>query len=793
MNRSIATLVILFSVMISACTKSQSSRKELDTSFLKLGQLGEIKSESVLSPDRGVHKITQAQIYDNLNNQGMITLTLKGLEAAKVGDLLVGPEENSFLLEITKLRVSGDYIILKTKLASLSDLAGGNNDYYKITATPDFSEVQGQLETTHEDTVQQNTWGLNADFEKGALVIRDQVLIDLDAEAALQLQYKESWFKKGGTLKGLNLKKGSRGGVKVIINELRAKVVPTFQTEYKFSGRKPTLISSRTDFHVEYLVDISVHTTGSAQLDFSADLIVPKKWPIWVQAGAVPVYSELELALPAGLKLSSSKQGEMRYRYHAEYSLMGELNYTDTQGLKTQSKQDAIVHEKSLTQADQANRSVEFYLEPRTTLRIYRVVGPYGYLHPYVRAEMQEPLQLNKKEILVGVGGGLGMQITDPVLLYSLMDLQSDFMFDWQTGWDLFGPQDPTQKPHAKDIPAKELAFDSIPTDGLFAVDLRELGDDQAQVRYNIIKPPQEGLLLPAPGGFSSGLFYYQPLNRKAGVELVRYQRVVNGVAQPEQRLQFTIAEKLVEQISQREFSPLSENATSAFESIESRGAFAPTLHVNKAVADQYTSVGQGFAVQSMQRVPRPQLRDSEDKIYLLAPAKNLSRRNNSGAVDFEMRPVTLSWTYTSEYGTSVKYSIVGLERQTDKSWKMVMREQAVEDRDCVFNWLFGSRSPQPGDCSRAIDNQNVAHPYPYYLGVLVVDNSCKTTVFPEQEARRVYGRYERTFPPHLEAEVQKKDRLVVIGGMNSSTAVLSEVESEMSEQQLDILSRCLR
>ena len=497
-------LLFLALAILPACSDSKpAATASAGLPALNLGRPGTSQASGAIAKKESTHVLEADESINFIGDQGLAEIRHHAGRRFAPGDVLLGNETQKLLLTVREVREQGETSSrLLTQLGVLPDLLGeGKTTELKIEATPKLGE---------ED---QKTEGAAFRIDKdGRATLRNAELfrLDLNSQGNLQGQFNRVLgLPTTGPLAGLSVSGTAGGQFRAVVNEAAIQVIPTFRNEYRWEGRRPEELRSQVDALLKYSLDITWEFSGNAQIQLELEPFRKKSIPIRIP-GAVPVYMDIELGLPMGIILAAEKKGKVRVRYEAEYGFHGDLHYTAAGGLRSSHEQGArVIRQEIISGPAEGKVSAELYVQPTIETKVYRVVGPNVYLQPYVRAEWQNPRPPRADDLFVGVGGGFGLQVTEPLFLNTILKLDTGRIFDWSQSWDLDG-SGVASAPEGTFRPREETNVGALTDEGFVVLSLRDPAMP-AGTRFRLVKDPAQGLAVASPHFFLDGQLYYYP------------------------------------------------------------------------------------------------------------------------------------------------------------------------------------------------------------------------------------------------------------------------------------------
>jgi formylglycine-generating enzyme required for sulfatase activity len=469
----------------------------VDTSFLDLEAPGFLSSTTDAFAVRpSVRLVPGATV-----NEAEQTITLATERAVVVGDVLVGDETARFAKVVTALDSIDGNTVATVRDATLGEILA-DDSAFAFRVTPDWNRRRSAVGRTLS--------GANVGAD-GAIALNDVSLLELKVNANGVVDWA------GSTLMGesldlptaddsLHAAQLSEGQITAKILTGTLNVTPTFDLEYGLNGSNPRAEGSM-DAHLVVDLQVQVATTAAARLDVSGTLLPELSVPVTISTAAgIPIYLDLDLEIPAGVKLDADGAGTLVFHQRSEYTVHADLAYAAGSALQVTKQVDRTYGVRELTPTTDGRMAAEVCLDPKVTVELYRIPGPYLWVHPYLRGEVSYPLARNQDELFVGINGGLGLGLGN--LFFGTLDRTGDALFDTAVSWDLLGPSDvgsTNTPPVAMDQTVTVTSADGTGT----ALRLASTDVDGDALRYAIATYPAHGTLSPLDP--ESGRLRYYP------------------------------------------------------------------------------------------------------------------------------------------------------------------------------------------------------------------------------------------------------------------------------------------
>ncbi len=518
MKRLPVTLLLLFAMIGLGCEGNPfgCSGKNDRPIDLRLGTPGVTKWDNQLPANDNVKTLNDDETIEFQNESGEAIINHSVDREINVGDIIVANSEQRYLVRVKEVikRDSGSTQTI-LRQARIADIVGDENGSLTLESTPVFDlEDIDRIARLAKD----RRWG-DASYEtdsQGRMVIRDLELFNVDINGNGNIS--------GGTNKILGIpitnpyekfsvSSAAGGKYRAVINEAIVDVVPTIRSDAKWESGKISHLETRLDTKVRYRVDITYEAAGTIQLEALIDAFMPKKVIPFRVPGPVPVYLDIELGIPAGASLKATKEGKTRIVFESEYEFFTVMDFDHETGISTEKDRRVKINDKMIeTKEGDLKLEAELFLKPQITARLYRVVGPHAYLKPYVRGEVEWPSREKKDDLFIGVTGGVGIELSEPIFLGSLVSFDSGKLFDWNTSFDL----DEAGTPAVAALQVGQNVRDTVTVDqigpeGFVRLNLKEHLDD-GFLRYELLQSTQTGLTVPSDTFYMDGELYYYPM-----------------------------------------------------------------------------------------------------------------------------------------------------------------------------------------------------------------------------------------------------------------------------------------
>lgn len=556
-------LALLTALLLASCSNKQEEKATAvaHMPLLDLGKPGETTASADLSPAAVTHKLEANEEIRFIDDKGAVEILHRRGRTFKVGDMIVGNEKQRLLLKVKEVRTIGAAnSTLLTQLGMMTDLLNPErNSMVKIETTPVFTTSDLQKPEAEK------SGRLEVD-DQGQVVMENVEIFDLnfDDKAGLKFGLNKILGVPVDSLRDkLNVSGVAAGRYRAVINKATVHVVPTFRNHYRWSGLKPEELYSKIDAQLKYRMDVTYDVAGKVELTALFDLFKKKLVTVVVPAGNVPVYVDIELALPIGITLNADAKGSVRVVYEAEYAFTSELRYTESAGVKATGDQGAQVlrHEMS-SESGQLNLSGELFLQPEVTARFYRVLGPQAYLQPYVRAEWEANPTAGKKDLFAGVGGGVGLEVSEPLLLTQLFSLDSGRIFNFHDGWDLMGGSGAPKEKSPYEV-ASNQTLNKLTNEGFVVLDFSSSSLPPG-TRFLLDSGAKQGFVVPSQNFFLDGKLFYYP-NAKADEDYLKVSFLLPDGSKDSREVKLSVSAEVKAKAGEEKFSRSSNSVAAAY------------------------------------------------------------------------------------------------------------------------------------------------------------------------------------------------------------------------------------
>ncbi|MEM7645733.1 MAG: hypothetical protein AAF203_02375 [Pseudomonadota bacterium] len=553
MRRFLSPLLIILTVVLSNCTSDNNN--SVEGLALNMGKPGETKVENNLPQRDEVKVLTEKEKIQFISEDGTATITNSDDLDLEVGDVIIANPEQKFLVKVKKVTPQVDGSLqYQLGQAHIEDIVGDESGSLKIESTPIFgTEEIGKLNEQAKDNESESFFNID---DNGKITIRNLEVFNVNLGKKGRIHpgnNKIMGIQFNNPSDRLRVRSGVEGQFKATINEATIEILPTIRSEADWSWGKLSTLQTRLDTRVRYHMDVTYELAGEIHSEALFDLMPRKTIPVRIP-GTPPVYLDIELAIPLGVSLKADRGGKTRVVFEADYEIQSSMDYNRITGVTTDKKETVNVKQKKVLSDTAASKiDAELFLKPMITARFYRVVGPHVYLKPYIRGEFEFPAREKKDDLFVGMGGGLGLEISEPIFLKTIANFDSGNLFDWFESYDIDGAGNQPVKSIPLKIGADEVVtIDKIGPEGFVELKLKS-GDEDRNLRFELVKTPQTGLLIPADDYAISGKLYYYPLKNSETESFIVKIYGPNGTA-TDHEVQINIDANVIAEVSKDRF-----------------------------------------------------------------------------------------------------------------------------------------------------------------------------------------------------------------------------------------------
>ncbi len=481
---------------------------------LQLGALGETTYENQLPKNENTHVLEAGETIEFLSDDGQALIRHSDTRDIQEDDVVIANEDQGYLLkvkEIIDLTATETEVVFQQ--ARIADIVGDDTGSFSFETTPLFKK--DDPETATEEM------SFNLD-DQGRLLIEDLELFKIEVNQERRVVRRRSNImgqsRPNFRRQGIHFNAGAAGTYSATINSAEIQIIPTIRSQSDWNRGRLEESHTRLDTLVKYRVDISFKTSGS--LSFNAlikNFLPKKKIPIRIP-GAVPVYLDIELAIPAGLSVNTENEGTTRIVYEADYEFYSMMLYNRGQGIKVDKNQNVRVLRQELISQETRNKvNAELFLQPKIVTRLYRVLGPYAYLRPYIKGDLDWPSEELSDDLFVGITGGVGLEVSEPILTSEILNFDSGKIFEFQKSFDIDGAGRRSENRGEIAYDAREeIDLTQLTNEGFILLDLKASADNSEVLRFEMIEFPKNHLIVPSDNFYYDGRLFFYPLSKEA-------------------------------------------------------------------------------------------------------------------------------------------------------------------------------------------------------------------------------------------------------------------------------------
>lgn len=526
--------------------KKQTPAKVLDTSFLKLGKVGIPKYKADIPSNGHIHILDDSQNITLVDaSKGKIKISNFDLEELSDQDVIIGNEKDQNLFVYHAGYNNGDEI--RVTQGSVQDIVREEKATIELEFTPQMVYEPSEARTFEKLADRNPSQGPENQIKNpektkiNVIDFKDYQLLDITANNLLA-----GTNLKTGKKTEINLHQGK--DLKVTLDRGFLQIIPTFRGNYVFEGLGKYNFKSSFDAMVKYEFEVTVETKSATMGEVSLPLFKELKFPFKIP-GPVPVYTEMNLQFPAGIKVGTAKEGKVSFRVQAEYALNAVTYFDSKTGKKIDSHYDYVVKNRNVEEVkSNSNFIFEIFFEPRLETKFYKVLGPYAYVNTNMQANIKSPLKEKDEDIFVNFSGGVGVTLSTPIFNKTLVDVQSPTLFKYTQGWDVIGP-DTGKGPKYEISLQKEIQLTATKLDGEKRIALNLRPDNMGPLgKVRIYDTPKFGRLAKSKNFDSSGIAFYYPPKVIEGRDSFLIQMVEHGLESPPSRVTINFSQEAKDQ-----------------------------------------------------------------------------------------------------------------------------------------------------------------------------------------------------------------------------------------------------
>ncbi len=573
--------LILLTLFAVSCAKDEvpksgagKEEKKLDTSFLRLGAIG-TKNVSVtpVTDTTRIHVLRDDQKITIINSTGEIKIANFDYSKLKKDHIIVGNSVDKYLFKYTRVDAQASAASIKVEQASLNDIDDKMKMDVEFTPEIQYRASEGRSYTESigalagSSMVAANAQKSSSDkvnpSKKNILRFDNYEIIDTNKIniAAFNLIAGNK----------MTLEKGS--DVKATIDSGYIELIPTFNGSYDFESINDVELMATFDTYLKYRFEVTVETNEATMGMISFPLFKTISIPVRAMAGIVPVYVDLNIAFPAGMKIYSKSKGKVTFTIENEYALNAQIGFNSDAGTHQDGHYDYIVKDQKIDiKSGNANYAFEVFFEPKIKTKMYRVLGPYAYVNSNVQADIKLPLDKNRDDLFLNFSGGIGLHVEDPIFGRKLYSLKSDSLYNFSKGWDILGPNLGGQAVHGlQTMGDVGVEVEELSDDGSVAIQLRP-SNASLLTQVIVTKMPAFGKIVLGDNFKMDGIAYYYPPQVIEGTDSFQIVTIERGVKSAPTRVTLNLSSKAKQQAS----GP--KNVLSRYESPRSSTSKAHTV-----------------------------------------------------------------------------------------------------------------------------------------------------------------------------------------------------------------------
>jgi len=568
MRDSYVLLLIVILLIGSSCSDKAAPQepkppKVLDTSFLNLGVVGTKETKaSDLQVLSHIHVLKENQDITIDANAGSIVISNFDASILKDKDIIVGNSKDRFLFKYDAEKTSNLSTGLSVSQASLTDLQQESST--NVSFTPELTyETENGLSFTKVSP--QTPKKGNANSALNQIIGKTIKNINPDQKNILQFKNYEIYNGNSSALGAFNtlnkskIKFSQGGDLKISIDEGHIELIPTFRGDYNVKSFGQMDLLATFDSYLKYRFKVTVETSEKTKAELSFPLFKDLSFPIRMMAGAVPVYMDLKLIFPAGIKVFSKKKGKVTFVVENEYALNATATYNSATGAVYDSHYDYVINKQnfSVLDGDDAHYSFELFFEPKVETKMYKVLGPYAYVNTNIQTDVRLPLIDDVDDLFLNFSGGIGLNVEDSLFSSKVLNLKSGALYNFSKGWDVVGPKrGKSSRDGLKTVQDVSLQVDGFGEDGGIAIKLKP-ENASLLTDVKIFKQPEFGNLVLGESFALDGLAYYYPPQVIEGSDSFQIVTFERGQKSAPTRISLNFSSQARDQAS-RSVTPLS-------------------------------------------------------------------------------------------------------------------------------------------------------------------------------------------------------------------------------------------
>ena len=447
------------------------NERGLDTSFLELEDPGTYTGESTFEKKDNVYELTENETISVDENSNTITL-YNPAKQYSIGDIIIGDENTRFAKKIISVSNVNGKTVMEVETPYLTDIF--NKGSFSFSVTPDWSK--GQFSSRSLLQKPANEYFTPSKI-KNRVLHRDDISSEGDSPGAINLdgqslfhvfvnnangKYKIDWEKssimgmtiyedddEGSITEAVTSKSFTKEGeIKGTITKGVLNVCPTIDGDYEMT---PPSAWCQMDLLMTFDAEVEVVATGTISFEM-AKKILPKISVLIVIPTTPPLYVSIELEISAGFEMGSMVEGKAIFYYHSIYSKKIFIEGSKSNGFSYKVEKDDFSEDRGVDLTAEGSIWAKLSLKPRIDIKLYKALGPFFELEPYIKAVLTKEYgvnglewKANEDDLYLGIAGRAGLGID--LYIWS-KDYSTPDLFNINKSWDLvpicIKPQTPT-------------------------------------------------------------------------------------------------------------------------------------------------------------------------------------------------------------------------------------------------------------------------------------------------------------------------------------------------------------
>ena len=450
-------LVLLAGLTITACGGGGGGEStppsDNNTGYSGIESPGTYTATSTLVKNSNVKAVSASEVESQDEMANTITLSSTA-STYSVGDLLFGDENTRIAKKVTAVNQVGGKTVLTVADPAFDELFSEGSISYSIT--PDWSQGQvtsrALLQKPFEEyftrsKIQSRYLDEGNVSDDGGLNLDNTSLFNIYTKYE-NGSYKIDWARSSIMGQGISDESDisdavtreqfdTAGQIKATITEGLIKIVPTITGDLG-----PTSAWAQMDMLMIFDLVIEIESTGNVVFNFTKNLMPP----ITVMIPIAGVWVDVSFDIPASFIMDASITGKATFEYRREQFLHVEMEYSVWSGFGRDWWTDPPLEEKQVTLEAMGTIDAKLSLQPRVTVKLISLLGPFIVIEPYVRGVLaleyipstgSYDWIANQDDLYLGLSGFAGLDI--PLA----NDLRTPDLFNIYLSWDLLRPGDP--------------------------------------------------------------------------------------------------------------------------------------------------------------------------------------------------------------------------------------------------------------------------------------------------------------------------------------------------------------